>query len=39
MENLGNRTNVRLINNEKDHLKWTSKPRYISAKYLTAIWL
>ena len=26
MENLRNRIDVELINNEKDYLKWTSKP-------------
>ena len=32
MGNLRNRINVRLVNNEKDYLKGTSKPNYISHK-------
>ena len=32
MENLRNRIYVRLVNNEKDYLKCTSKPRYMSHK-------
>ena len=32
MENLRNRIDVKLINNKKDYLKWTSKPRYMSQK-------
>ena len=32
MENLRNRTNVKLVNNEIDYLKWTSKPSYMSQK-------
>ena len=32
MENLQKRINVRLINNEKDFLKYTSKPTYITCK-------
>ena len=32
MENLRNKINVRLVNNEKDYLKGTSKPSYISHK-------
>ena len=32
MENLRNRINVRLVNNEKDYLKGTSKPNYILHK-------
>ena len=32
MENLSNRIDVRLKNNKKDYLKWTSKPNYISQK-------
>ena len=32
VENLGNRINIRLANNEKDYLKWTSKPSYMSHK-------
>ena len=34
MENLRNRINVKLIKNEKDYLKCTSKPSYISHKTL-----
>ena len=32
MENLRNRINVKLVNNEKDYLKCTLKPRYTSHK-------
>ena len=32
MENLRNRTDVKLVNNKKDYLKCTSKPRYMSHK-------
>ena len=32
MENLRKRINVRLVNNEKDFLKYTSRPRYITHK-------
>ena len=32
MENLRKRMNVRLVNNEKDFLKYTSKPTYITHK-------
>ena len=32
MENLRNRIDVKLVSNEKDCLKWTSKPSYISHK-------
>ena len=32
MENLRNKIDVKLINNEKDYLKCTSKPSYISHK-------
>ena len=32
MENLRNRTDVKLVNNKKDYLKRTSKPRYMSHK-------
>ena len=32
MEILRNRINVRLVNNEKRHLKWSSKPGYMSHK-------
>ena len=37
MENLRNRIDVKLVNNEKDYLKCTSKPSYMSQKYLTII--
>ena len=32
MENVGKRINVRLVNNEKDFLKYTSRPTYITHK-------
>ena len=32
MEHLKNRIDVKLVNNEKDYLKWTLKPSYISQK-------
>ena len=32
MENLRNRIDVRLVNNEKYYLKWTSKLSYMSHK-------
>ena len=32
MEKLRKRTNVRLVNNEKDFLKYTSRPTYIGYK-------
>ena len=32
MENLRNRIDVKLVNNEKDYSKWTSKPSYMSKK-------
>ena len=32
MEKLKNRIAVNLLNNEKDYLKWTSKPSYMSHK-------
>ena len=32
MENLWKRINVRLVNNEKDFLKYTSRPTYITHK-------
>ena len=32
MENLRKRMNVRLVNNEKDFLKYTSRPTYITHK-------
>ena len=37
MENLRNRIDVKLVNNEKDYLKWISKLSYMSKKYLTMI--
>ena len=41
MENLRKKINVRLVNNEKDFLKYTSKPTYIThnilGKYYAAI--
>ena len=37
MGNLKNKIDVRLVSNEKDSLKWTSKPSYMSQKYLTMI--
>ena len=35
MENLRNRIDVKLVNNEKDYLKFTSKLSYMSHIYLT----
>ena len=32
MENFGNRIHVKLVNNKKDYLKWTSKPKSMSHK-------
>ena len=32
VENVRNRIDVRLINKNKDYLKWTSKPSYMSHK-------
>ena len=32
MENLGNRISIKLVNNEKDWLKCTSKPSYMPHK-------
>ena len=32
IENLRNRIDVKLVNNKKDYLKWTSKPSYMSRK-------
>ena len=32
MENVRNRLDVKLVNNKKDYLKWTSKPSCISQK-------
>ena len=37
MENLRKRTDVELVNNEKDYLKRTSKPSYMPKKYLIMI--
>ena len=39
MENLPKRINVRLVNNAKDFLKYTSKPTYIVYKILVKIML
>ena len=39
MENLQKRINVRLVNNEKDFLKYTSRPTYITYKFLVKIML
>ena len=39
MENLRKRMNVRLVNNEKDYLKYTSRPTYIGYKHLVTIML
>ena len=32
MENLRNIIDLEIVNNEKDYLKWTSKPSYMSRK-------
>ena len=32
MENVRNRIDVQLVSNEKEYLKWTSKPSYLSHK-------
>ena len=32
MENLTNRIDIRLVSNENDYLKWTTKPSYMSQK-------
>ena len=32
MENEGNRINIKLVNNEQDYLKCTSKPSYVLRK-------
>ena len=32
MENLRNRIDVRFVSNDRDYLKWTSKPSYLSQK-------
>ena len=37
MENLRNRIDVKFVSNNKDFLKWTSKPSYMPQKYLTII--
>ena len=37
MENVRNRIDIRLVSNEKDYLKWISKPNYVTKKYLTMI--
>ena len=37
IENLRNRIDVKLVSNKKGYLKWTSKPIYMSQKYLTMI--
>ena len=34
VENLRNRIDIRLVSKEKDCLKWTSKPGYMSNKTL-----
>ena len=39
IENLPKRINVRLANNEKDFLKYTSKTAYITCKILAKIML
>ena len=37
MENRFNKIDLRLGSNEKDYLKWTLKPSYMSQKYLIMI--
>ena len=37
MKNLRKRTDVELVSNENDYLKWTSNPSYMSKKYLIMI--
>ena len=37
MENWRNRIDLRLVNSEKEYLKWTSKPSYCHTKYFTII--
>ena len=32
MENVRNRTDVKIVSNKKDYLKWASKPSYMSHK-------
>ena len=39
MEKLRQRMNARLVNNEKDFLKYTSRPTYIGYKKLVEIML
>ena len=34
IEKLRNRIYIRLVSNENDYLKWTSKPNYISQKII-----
>ena len=38
MKNLKIRIDVKIVNNEKDYSKCTSKPIYMSHKYLTRIY-
>ena len=37
MGNFRIRIDVRLVSNKKDYLKWTSRPSYMSQKYLRMI--
>ena len=37
MENVRNRIDIRIISNDKDYLKWISKPSYMSKKDLSMI--
>ena len=37
MEQVRNRTDVRLLSNKKDHLKWISKQNDMLQKYLTMV--
>ena len=37
MENLRKKMDVKLVSNERDYLKWTTKPSKRHAKYLTMI--
>ena len=39
LENLRNEVDVKLVSNKTDYLKCTSKPRYMSKKYLIMIQL
>ena len=32
MENLKDKSDLKLLSNEKDYLKWTSQPKHISQK-------